>query len=438
LIVFYKGNPERWRVAVWAFLFEQLKGESIMLVFLSDIHLTDGSSGETIKPTAFKIFSDNLQQLIESVKATKPLKELKIVLLGDIFDIIRSTRWLGAGVRPWSPAGSRQKTVVLDILNDIQKRNQESLNYFNTLRDYAARKNLPFEIRYVLGNHDWLINRYPETRDLVADWLGMNLKGEKLPLELFSEDYKVLARHGDCYDEFNYMGDRDASSIGDAIVVELLNRFPGEVEKKLEGRHPEVVRMLKELDNIRPLLDAPSWVLMVMNRAQDADVRKIIEKTWTKCVDGFFQVSFIKKMDIPFWPDTVDKLEIALQLTSHLSKAALEKISELRNLFMVEADEYGKRAFAEPAMRAGSVSFVLYGHTHDHRIVPLDQVPLSQEKVLNKIYFNTGTWRKTWNKATFDTIHREFIGWHVLTYIGIYREDENDGYDFEIWNGALG
>jgi len=162
-----------------------------MLVFLSDIHLTDGSSGETIKPTAFKIFSDNLQQLIESVKATKPLKELKIVLLGDIFDIIRSTRWLGAGVRPWSPAGSRQKTVVLDILNDIQRRNQESLNYFNTLRDYAARKNLPFEIRYVLGNHDWLINRYPETRDLVAGWLGMNLKGEKLPLELLSEEYRV-------------------------------------------------------------------------------------------------------------------------------------------------------------------------------------------------------------------------------------------------------
>jgi len=196
--------------------------------------------------------------------------------------------------------------------------------------------------------------------------------------------------------------------------------------------------MLKELDNIRPLLDAPSWVLMVVNRAQDADVRNIIEKTWKRCVDDFFKVPFIKKMDIPFWPDTVDKLEIALQLTSHLSKAALEKISELRNLFMVEADEYGKRAFAEPAMRAGSASFVLYGHTHDHRIVPLDQVPLSPEKVLNKIYFNTGTWRKTWNKATFDTIHREFIGWHVLTYIGIYREDENDGYDFEIWNGALG
>lgn len=409
-----------------------------MLVFLSDTHLTDGSSGETIKPTAFRIFSDNLQQLIGSVKKENALKELKIVLLGDIFDIIRSGRWLETNVRPWSPPGVRQKTIVLDILKAIQKNNQASLNYFSVLRDYAARKDLPFAMSYVPGNHDWLINRYPEARDLVAGWLGIDLQGDKFPLELVAEDYKVLARHGDCYDEFNYMGDRDASSIGDAIVVELLNRFPREVEKKLEGRNREVADLLKELDNIRPLLDAPSWVLMVMKRAQDPEVRKIIETTWTKCVNDFFKIPFIRKMDIPFWPDIVDKLEIALQLTSRVSKAALEKISELRNLFLVEADEYGKRAFVEPAMRSGKVSFVLYGHTHDYRIVPLDQVPLSPGKVRNKIYFNTGTWRKTWNRATFDSVNREFIGWHVLTYVGIYREDENGSYEFEIWNGALG
>ena len=52
-----------------------------MLVFISDIHLTDGSSGETIKSTAFKIFSDNLKQLVKSVKKSN-LEEVKLVLQG--------------------------------------------------------------------------------------------------------------------------------------------------------------------------------------------------------------------------------------------------------------------------------------------------------------------------------------------------------------------
>ena len=48
-----------------------------MLAFLSDVHLTDGSSGETIKPTAFGIFTDNLVKLAETVS---PLEELRVVL----------------------------------------------------------------------------------------------------------------------------------------------------------------------------------------------------------------------------------------------------------------------------------------------------------------------------------------------------------------------
>ena len=61
-----------------------------MLVFLSDVHLTDGSSGETIKATAFRIFAENLRKLADSVS---PLEEIRLVLLGDIFDIIRSAVW---------------------------------------------------------------------------------------------------------------------------------------------------------------------------------------------------------------------------------------------------------------------------------------------------------------------------------------------------------
>jgi len=69
-----------------------------MLVFISDIHLTDGTSGETINPGAFEKFVLYLEDMADTAQA----KELEIVLLGDIFDIIRSDYWLRSGIRPWS------------------------------------------------------------------------------------------------------------------------------------------------------------------------------------------------------------------------------------------------------------------------------------------------------------------------------------------------
>ncbi len=87
-----------------------------MLVFLSDVHMTDGSSGETIKPTAFRIVAENICKLADTVK---PLEEMRLVLLGDIFDIIRSAQWLANAVRPWDVAGPMQEQIVQQILDKI-------------------------------------------------------------------------------------------------------------------------------------------------------------------------------------------------------------------------------------------------------------------------------------------------------------------------------
>ncbi len=422
-----------------------------MLVFLSDLHLTDGRSGETIKSTAFRIFADNLLKLAETVT---PLEELRLVLLGDIFDIIRSGRWLDSGnaVRPWNEASPEQEEIVKNILQGILtvKENKESLAEFDRLRDYAAEKGVPFGITYVIGNHDWLVNRYPSCRAMVAKALGLPSAGiPPFPTELFEPGYKVFARHGDIYDKFNYMGNRDASSIGDAIVIELLNKYPLVARQELDvlvaaGRlaadeRDRIFGQLKELDNIRPLLDAPSWVVMVSNRVVSDEARQAITGAWEKCVDDFFEVPFIKKQDKFLWPDTIDLLQIALQLSSHTSKRLLEKLVELKERFIVDnGDEgYAKAAFAEAKVRSGEAGYVLYGHTHEHLILPMDQVPL-ERGTLDKVYFNTGTWRKTWNKACFEHVSREFIGWHVLTYVTIFRPTENRQYNFEVWNGALG
>jgi UDP-2,3-diacylglucosamine pyrophosphatase LpxH len=417
-----------------------------MLVFLSDVHFTDGSSGETIKPTAFKIFAENIRKLADTVK---PLEEVRLVLLGDIFDLIRTSRWLSGPVRPWSDPGPEQEDLVGQILQDIIDNNSQSMSELRDLRQYAEQRRVPFGITYVIGNHDWLINRYAGCRAMVAGALGMARENGPFPVHLFEPEYGVFARHGDVYDPFNYMGHRDASSIGDAIVVELLNKYPHQVALRLgdqvaagaigEEEKARITLQLKELDNIRPLLDVPSWVLMVANKTESAAARQAIAEAWDDCVEAFFQVPFIKSQDKFIWPDMIDMLQIALQLSSHTSKKMLEKVAELKEKCFPEdmAGGYDRHAFTEQRVRSGEARFVLYGHTHDYLMVPLDQVPVPDGTNRDKIYFNTGTWRKTWNKAWYDPM-REFIGWHVLTYVAIFKPAENGPFSFEVWSAALG
>ena len=59
---------------------------------------------------------------------------------------------------------------------------------------------------YIVGNHDWLINRYPETRKQIAEFIGMSgnqYQSTAFITEGFWDKYGVFARHGDIYDPFN-------------------------------------------------------------------------------------------------------------------------------------------------------------------------------------------------------------------------------------------
>ena len=68
-----------------------------MLIFLSDIHFTDGTSGETIHSGAFRGFMQDLTRTAKSAGAT----DLEVVLLGDSIDLIRSEQWIKAKARPF-------------------------------------------------------------------------------------------------------------------------------------------------------------------------------------------------------------------------------------------------------------------------------------------------------------------------------------------------
>ncbi len=415
-----------------------------MLVIISDIHLTDGTSGKTIHSGAFQKFTLYLKDMVETAKA----REIEIVLLGDIIDLIRSDYWLRSKIRPWSKPGDKDgeekglKDYTVEILGGICKNagNKKSMAHLKAFKEEMTSQGVVTKITYITGNHDWLINRYPGARTKVAKFLGISnpnqYRNKMFATEGFWADYKVFARHGDIYDPFNFDEDRDASSLGDAIVIDLINKFPEAVKNTIgSATDPDLISELREIDNIRPLIDIPLWIHGACRRAKSPDTEKQVKKVWNRLVDEFLKRPFVKKHDKPWRMDVVDALQWGLKISKFVSLKDMVNLP-LRK-FQKKRGDYVSKAFHEEYVRRNMAEFIVYGHTHHHEIVPLDQVPLPGE-ILQKTYFNTGTWRKIHENTTFDEENQEFLSRDVMTFIAFYLKEERKGRRFEVWNGALG
>src|SRR3990172_8328575 len=97
--------------------------EGKMLVIISDLHLTDGTSGETIRPHAFRVFRENLRDMAyeaswRSDGTYRPIESLDLVLLGDILDLIRSVKWLDP-LTPVRPRSDSQSAPFINMLQTI-------------------------------------------------------------------------------------------------------------------------------------------------------------------------------------------------------------------------------------------------------------------------------------------------------------------------------
>lgn len=42
-----------------------------------------------------------------------------------------------------------------------------------------------------------------------------------------------------------------------------------------------------------------------------------------------------------------------------------------------------------------------------------------------------------WIAAKSQVMEQEFIGYHVMTYLAFFKDDERGGRPFESWSGAL-
>jgi len=447
-----------------------------MLVIISDLHLTDGTSGATISSGAFEVFAERLQDLACAASyrvdgSYRPVEEVDVLLLGDVLDVIRSTRWLTRKeVRPWTDAKRPEFVeMVTQITGGILKQNEESFAVLRRLseggvtlapadklgRPAATREQHPVKvnIHYMVGNHDWFYRLPGPSFDLLRQSIVRHLGLANRPDQPFPHDphesetlletmrrHKVFARHGDIYDPFNFEGDRNVSSLGDAIVVELLNRFPAVVEEEMGADLPDAAFYgLREIDNVRPLLLVPVWIDGILERTcAFPELRKRVKLIWDRLADQFLENAFVRERDTWNPNDLVDNLQRVLKFSKRISVGwAASLLSYVNGLRGQDSESYANHALAEQDFRNRRAKHIVYGHTHYAESVPLD-ASYAEGYVLNQNYFNSGTWRRVHRQTTLAPSEHEFLPSDVMTYLTFFQADERKGRPYETWSGTLG
>ena len=447
-----------------------------MLVIISDLHLTDGSGGASIPIGAFHLFAERLRDLAISASFRadgdyRPIEGIDLLLLGDIIDVIRSGKWLASDVRPWSGVkNGAMASLVRQITADVLAHNESGIQILrglatqNILRIPPANRMgqpvyqaegqpVPVRIHYLVGNHDWFLqvpgSNFDPIRSLVAQGLGLsNRSDDPFPHDPNESDailealrrHKVFARHGDIFDPINFEGDRCASSLGDAVVIELLNRFPADVEKELGNDLPDTLLAgLRELDNVRPTLLAPVWIDGLLERTCAVPAaRREVKAIWDRLADRFLDLDFVRKHDTwsPF--DAVDGLSRVLKFSKRLSIGWASAIIELyQKLRGRDESSYYANALTEQEFRNRRAKHIVYGHTHAAETIPLD-ASVSDGYVLNQTYFNSGTWRRVHRPTQYAPAEHEFIPAENMTYLSFFQGDERSGRPYETWTGTLG
>jgi len=445
-----------------------------MLVIISDLHLTDGTSGSTISPGAFYLLSDRLADLGLSAShrcdgSYRPIERIDLVLLGDVLDVIRSAQWLQSPIRPWHDAKSGALLdTVSQITAGILRHNSAALGHCRNLAErgislppatrggqpaLGETQSLPVRIHYMVGNHDWFYHLPGENYNQLRRQLGATMglatyPDAPFPHEIWESNelvqvmrqHKVFARHGDVYDPFNYEGDRDTSSLGDVIVLELLGRFGVQVAQELgSDLSASVLAGLREIDNIRPLLMIPVWVDGLLERCcPQPSVRKEVKRIWDELADEFLENPFVRQRDTWCPVDIVDGLQKALKFSRRLSVGWASWVAEwIAALRGAGTDSYYPHALAEQDFRNRRAKHIVYGHTHRAEVVPLD-ASYADGFVLHQAYFNSGTWRRVHQQTQFAPREHEFIAADTMTHLAFFKDDERGGRPYETWTGTLG
>jgi UDP-2,3-diacylglucosamine pyrophosphatase LpxH len=428
-----------------------------MLIFISDLHFVDGTAGEHNVPTdAFNIFLEDIAGTAAWLKEDgRVIDEIKLVFLGDIFDLIRTEMWFEypENERPWGNNEQKIETNANIIFDAIHKKNKTTFDLLSA--DLKKKFDLPVEPErvYVPGNHDRLCNKYQSLRGKVCQSLGLPSRTNPFDHSFQDVNYGVFARHGHEYDKFNYEGgisydypDYMRVPIGDPITTELVAKLPWKIMhnskiKKLPKKERETLRRnFQDIENVRPFSALIEWILYQVKKS--LWLKDVIEDSVDEVVEDFEKLKFVKQWykHHDKWTDFLDeadKIQSVLFLLKKFKIFSMEKLMPYlaRVSSRFAEDDNLKAAVDEYVHLDNRIRYIVYGHTHEAKQVAL-RVSEDLKETKEQVYLNTGTWRTRYHKTMKGL---GFIGWKNLTYVSFFKKEER-GTDvpiFETWTGRL-
>jgi UDP-2,3-diacylglucosamine pyrophosphatase LpxH len=446
-----------------------------MLAIISDLHLTDGTTGILFPPAAVDVLCDRLCDLAwrASWRADgtyRPIERIDLVLLGDILDLISSRRWLQMPCRPWDdPHLAAVSDTVGGIVDEILRRNVDAIR---TLRGLATEgtvslppatasgqpvleaEELPVAvcIHYMVGNRDWPLHlggtAYDLIRHKVTHHLGLVTPynrpfphaADECP-ELFDtlRRHRVLARHGDLYDPLSYALDRDSASVSDVLAIELVARFVQHAEGELGDQLNPATRMaLAELEQVRPMLLAGSYLDGALQRTASPALRGRIKRMWDYMVDQVLCLDALRRLGGIDSGELTDALAAALKIGRRDGQGWIRRTLEfLERLQGTQGLSLVPHALAEADFRNRRARHIVYGHTHHPEMVPLD-ASHADGFVLSQTYFNAGSWRRRYQPTQMLMGQPELAVSDSFSLLCFYQGDERGGRTYETWTGTLG
>lgn len=428
-----------------------------MLVFISDLHFVDGTAGEHNVPA--KAFDGVLKDLATHARNAKA-KEVKIVFLGDIFDFLRTEKWLtvSEAERPWSMERGKSEVQVAKEIAQAILSHLENLKTFEILNS-PLKKEYRFPVEpekiYVLGNHDRLCGKFPALFNLCQQALGV---ANPDPLYRFYDpSYKVVACHGHQYDIFNYEAPGQFNEeahlkvpIGDPITTELITRLPytimkhQKVKQLTKKERIALKQALQEVENVRPLSATLKWLFYQLKNY--SWLEDVFEDSVKEAVENFNSLKFVKawykEHDYFLNPcDEADKIQATLFLLKRFKLTRAEKLFSFAAKFVELAPDPLRQVAAQVLQQTSpKIHYLVCGHTHVPLQLPIE-VTFENGHISEKVYLNTGTWRACHQEA----ISKGFITWKRLTYTIIYLPEEDlapgeaprSFSPFETWTGTL-
>ncbi|MBX3193137.1 MAG: metallophosphoesterase [Labilithrix sp.] len=391
-----------------------------MLVFVSDIHLTDALHNASIPRV------DTFERFWTRITAARGHRPAHMCFVGDLFDIVRSPTWLETGMRPYDDPSEALAARVESIVAAVLAREAP---FFAAIRKRVESGELT--IHYVLGNHDRLLRVAPQARRAVWRALTGEDRDVDFGAELTFPDHGVLAYHGHRTDPVNY-DPEGAATIGDAIGCDLIVGFPRAVRLETKAPHPE----LDDIDDVRPIYAVPSWVRHF--GTFHPEMLGTIQRTWSGLVEGFLSGDFIRgwqrRRRSPFSVDTALKVRLLLELSTKklIAKGSDRRLTGLYKFVQHGFD--GKMAEAAAAqLRAGEgLRYVVNGHSHFANMTPLGSIDGKPA-----VYFNTGTWRSVHQIGHGLGGRPTFLHYDAMSYLVFFPEGDPLGRDYEWWTGSM-